>query len=168
MARDAGGGADLPQPFSPACPYHFDPFAMMATPAGFWDCAQAGPSTAVAYATTPTHYDGAVAMHRNPFGLHAAYNGGRILSYALLGALAGLLGMTLAGIERALAALQAALSELDAEIGGQVRLAQQGIGFGQIDLALRARPEIRSRGAKLHGPSGRSDRFILPPHRGIG
>ena len=55
----------------------------------------------LAYATTPTGYDGAVALHRNPFGLHVAYNGGRILSYALLGALAGILGMALSTIERA-------------------------------------------------------------------
>lgn len=54
----------------------------------------------LAYATTPTRYDGAVALNRNPMGLHAAYNGGRILSYALLGALAGLLGMTLSGFEK--------------------------------------------------------------------
>ena len=33
-------------------------------------------------------------------GSHVAYNGGRVLSYALLGAIVGMIGMTLSGFER--------------------------------------------------------------------
>jgi sulfite exporter TauE/SafE len=62
----------------------------------------------LAYATTPTLYDGAVALHRNPLGLHAAYNGGRILSYALLGALAGLVGMSLSAFAQVASAVAVA------------------------------------------------------------
>jgi uncharacterized protein len=36
----------------------------------------------------------------NLIKLHAAYNGGRIISYALLGGIVGMLGMTLSGFEK--------------------------------------------------------------------
>ena len=43
---------------------------------------------------------GTVAVSRNPIALHAAYNVGRILSYALLGAIVGMVGITISGFGR--------------------------------------------------------------------
>ena len=54
----------------------------------------------LAYSTTSTKNDGTAAITSKPILLHAAYNGGRILSYALIGGVVGLLGMTLSGFER--------------------------------------------------------------------
>ncbi len=69
---------------------------------------------------------GAAEAARPPLLLHAAYNGGRILSYALIGALLGALGMTLSAIERA--------GEIVAIVSGVIMIGGALAMFGVLSL----------------------------------
>lgn len=68
--------------------------------------------------------------------LHAAYNGGRIFSYAILGALAGLLGLTFSSLN--------IVTEIVAVAGGVIMLLAGLSMFGLLPLPTQLLPEHAS------------------------
>ncbi|MDZ7291566.1 MAG: sulfite exporter TauE/SafE family protein [candidate division KSB1 bacterium] len=70
---------------------------------------------------------------REEWELHAAYNAGRIASYALLGALAGLAGLTLSSLD--------AVSEIVAIAGGTIMLLAGVSMFGLLPFSATLLPQ---------------------------
>ncbi len=107
----------------------------------------------LAYSTSPISFGGAVSLHRNPLALHAAYNGGRILSYALLGAIVGLLGMTLSGFER--------VAEVVAIVSGAIMIVAGLAMLGVLPFPTTLSFGGNSFGVgKLHGKLIREKSFL--------
>lgn len=78
------------------------------------------------------------------FGLHLAYNGGRIISYGLIGALAGLLGMVFSWVQ--------VVGEYVSVVGGVVMILAGLALLGLLPLPRSFSSGVAGRGvAKLHG-----------------
>lgn len=102
----------------------------------------------LAYSTQGERSAGWVRGSR--LGLHTAYNGGRILAYTILGALVGLLGMTLSGFER--------VGEVVAIVSGLIMIVAGLAMLGM--LPLPATLSLNSGGInKLHGKLIRGTSF---------
>lgn len=102
----------------------------------------------LAYSTTAGTRTGTSSAFR--FIPHVAYNGGRILAYALLGGVVGLLGMTLSSYER--------MGEIISIVGGVIMIVG---GLAMLGLLpLPAKLSLSSSGAnKLHGKLIRGTSF---------
>lgn len=97
----------------------------------------------VAYSTQPL-LENAGLQTKSGFLLHTAYNGGRILSYALLGAAAGIAGMAISGIEQ--------IGQYVAVIGGGVMIVAGLALLGILPLPSRFSLTVASGVlTKLHG-----------------
>jgi sulfite exporter TauE/SafE len=96
---------------------------------------------------------GAVAVSRNPLILHAAYNIGRVLSYALLGAIVGMVGITLSGFER--------VSEVVAIVSGTIMILAGLAMLGIVPLPTKLSFGGNSVGVgRLHGALIREKSFL--------
>lgn len=96
---------------------------------------------------------GAVAVSRNPLILHTAYNVGRVLSYALLGAIVGMIGITLSGFER--------VSEVIAIVSGVIMIVAGLAMLGIFPLPTKLSFGGNSVGiGRLHGALIREKSFL--------
>lgn len=97
----------------------------------------------VAYSTQPL-LESTGLQTKSHFLLHTAYNGGRIVSYALLGAAAGIAGMAISGIEQ--------IGQYVAVIGGGVMIVAGFALLGILPVPSRISLTVGSGVlTKLHG-----------------
>ena len=107
----------------------------------------------LAYATTSVHHDGASALNYNPIVLHAAYNVGRVFSYALLGALVAMAGATISGL--------AQVGDIIAIVSGVIMIVAGLAMFGLLPLPTTVSLGSGSLGiAKVHGKLIREKSFL--------
>jgi sulfite exporter TauE/SafE len=101
----------------------------------------------LAYSTTPLRTSAA-----SGFRFHVAYNGGRVLSYALLGAIVGMVGMTLSGFER--------VAEIVAIVSGAIMIVAGLAMIGVLPIPTTLSLDGNRLGiGKLHGTLMRGSSF---------